>query len=1267
MVILDRNVLNHYLIHPSHAVRSFAMSLLIASSSTTKPYSAMTFELLKQHLRSCHADPDAKFRNEILAHEKNMVKRIKGAISVLQKDIQRLAIKASKAKADGTPVNTHISQGAKHIANAGEIWLRDSLHAHEEFSRWYLAFLQHELVPTASFQRHSTALKSLVNIVKLSKDSSSFSGECIFRDPQWIRILLDLVMDPFDDVRQTAVGLLMLCPVEITRESMAYGNSQPDSTPLTILTEFYDKAASLASRTSRADHSDGTARSLGLLCAWQDTLDARVSLVSKTLDGLEQKIMAAEEDLGHAVMFVPVHGDFAAIRCMWEVLSQLENRYTDEEQQALGRLQQRIATLCARIWNTVSYVLCDDSPEGHLPEELEEIEGLDTKGLLSYSFRAIYESSNLMRTIVANLRFYRAAGFLLPPPQVFEAIGNLAFTQLSTLRHRGAFSSVSLTFTTCCQHARDPPVASPVGEKSLLAIWYEGTLACIQTQRSTTRRSAGIPALMTGILASNADSPSFKEVMRTLQDIAAQPAHVSETDGSNLPQVHAFNCIKEVFKTSLLSKNAEAYLPECLQLATSSLKSGVWAIRNCALLLLRSLIDTLFGTSESKSAMETGWDGKTLRLSYTKYATLPPILLNLLQSGEQAMEPSTLSSQSSAAESVFPALEIIRRAGPPESNRDELFGYITEYLGSRQWHVREIAARTLCSFLLSGDWLAAIKTLLSESRGSANRVHGTLLTIKFFLERKLVEKTDKCSDGESASDTLYTKFPCAKDMQAGIEQLVHALAASEGTFLLCSETAATYAEILNLLSSFDLLQVSTSAQTQLTATTDPSTRDGCYKSIALLTDRLGVMRLRRAAASADLQALELCLVDVLNKDIDTACALLQAVPIVWVDGQMSKLCGLYLRLCKYTTVPEVRAVALTNLAGLLDAFIANNDLQTLPHPDELDDLQHALQDTINPALANAILLASGSIMALHTVPHHHQLSFVTFEQRLRSWGKAISDALNESNTFDMRMAATRALKSFLTALRNAVGDEAAYIPCLLALYTTLVDDDEDIRALGAEAAAFVITEDASVRRPQPLVAVDAADALLAWLQSHFGRTNEFRAYVACRLVGDPLIAVDIGVQDLSAWRAQKEAFDEALEVDESLFAVEEQNLFIDEVRETERWAVVFGALEWDYDEIEEEDGTVSRVLMMDSSLSALKGWTEEGLRCLTQHATKKDGPLGWASTADAFALCHRVLVCSRMMSKVLGSEDQRVIETLQGDIQRMGLQERLHGLLLSAL
>lgn len=101
------------------------------------------------------------------------------------------------------------------------------------------------------------------------------------------------------------------------------------------------------------------------------------------------------------------------------------------------------------------------------------------------------------------------------------------------------------------------------------------------------------------------------------------------------------------------------------------------------------------------------------------------------------MKPSTGTV---AAESVFPALDIIRRAGPPEASRDELYVLVAEYLGSPVWHVRDMAARALCSFMLNDKWVSALESIIfSQGRSAkslhANRLHGVLLTAKFVFER----------------------------------------------------------------------------------------------------------------------------------------------------------------------------------------------------------------------------------------------------------------------------------------------------------------------------------------------------------------------------------------------------------------------------------------------------------------------------------------------------------------------------------------------------
>jgi len=65
--------------------------------------------------------------------------------------------------------------------------------------------------------------------------------------------------------------------------------------------------------------------------------------------------------------------------------------------------------------------------------------------------------------------------------------------------------------------------------------------------------------------------------MKDLIAEALLEAQDSNIEESRLPQVHALNCIKEIFTTSTLSLPSEAYIGECLNLAAKSLNSNMYA------------------------------------------------------------------------------------------------------------------------------------------------------------------------------------------------------------------------------------------------------------------------------------------------------------------------------------------------------------------------------------------------------------------------------------------------------------------------------------------------------------------------------------------------------------------------------------------------------------------------------------------------------------------------------------------------------------------
>lgn len=87
-------------------------------------------------------------------------------------------------------------------------------------------------------------------------------------------------------------------------------------------------------------------------------------------------------------------------------------------------------------------------------------------------FVTICDSANanslLMRTLVKNCPLSSSENSLMTSDQL-RAMGDLAFTQLAELRHRGAFSAVSQTFTICCVRCNTGSGAT----RSTLEDWYQ--------------------------------------------------------------------------------------------------------------------------------------------------------------------------------------------------------------------------------------------------------------------------------------------------------------------------------------------------------------------------------------------------------------------------------------------------------------------------------------------------------------------------------------------------------------------------------------------------------------------------------------------------------------------------------------------------------------------------------------------------------------------------------------------------------------------------
>lgn len=234
------------------------------------------------------------------------------------------------------------------------------------------------------------------------------------------------------------------------------------------------------------------------------------------------------------------------------------------------------------------------------------------------------------------------------------------------------------------------------------------------------------------------------------------------------------------------------------------------------------------------------------------------------------------------------------------------------------------------------------------------------------------------------------------------------------------------------------------------------------------------------------------------------------------------------------------------------------------------------------------------------------------------------------------MAAVNAMTSFSASLNLAAEatPNPAHLPWLLALYDALNDDDDEIRAAAAAATTPILSN-------QRLVSVEAGKRLLHWLVSRYGALDEFRAHVACRMAGHTPPTPNTALL-LADWVPAEAQLADAMRFDDALFVVEEQNLYVDEVREARRWRDVF----------------LSLPTSPATPKATLEEWTLAGLRTLTRIARMEggDGPLGWTSKPEVFAICARVLVSGAAIARGGAGADG-----VMGELRRFGDEGRVAG------
>lgn len=853
----------------------------------------------------------------------------------------------------------------------------------------------------------------------------------------------------------------------------------------------------------------------------------------------------------------------------------------------------------------------------------------------------------------------------------FETIGKTSFTQLAELRHRGAFSTVSQTFATCCQRcskSSDPTI------RELPKAWYQEAKATIfESASKLTRRSAGLPALITGILVSDPDTPFFKQALGELHDISRLPVEYNkEQQYLELPQVHAMNCLKDIFTNTKLGPYTERFIMPALTLSAERLGSPIWALRNSGLMLFRALLIRMCRLVPGAGSGFGGSSGSEpgSKVSFPKYPGLLELLSKLLRSsGETVAEGTDI-----VTERVFPALELIGEKIPTYNDNNDtlLCGLVLEHLKSPVWGIREHAARVYASLLTRANILDDVRRLVDLMQGNVteNYVHGTALCIRYSL-RRFAATTDVfwASHLDDLKTTLRhvlaAVFPIAKSPYVATV-LVEILNDTLGRSFEAGIEDQIAPFVNEIFKEHDLDGVLWYAF------------DASQPGWNLVSRTRASPLLRRTLAWC--MALKLLALGQSNdlQKFYQGVALFDADAATWIAEQLEEsghnekyrrpLVDLYSSVLLGDHPVTTKTATASNLASLLEEQLSSQEGSASELGLPCDELTKSFRPEAdiqawNRHATDAALRLQGCLLAVKVSANEGQpLSF--FQSDIQSWVVRLRSALSEETEFTTRYAAVASLHSFARGLRPSgkpPRTEAHLLDIYLVLYDMLNDDDEELRDIAASTTSWVLSySSVSPNTAVALGPLNGSALLASFIIEHYSGSAQLAKRVVRYLTGqEPRISGSdnntrlVAVSDLVAEYSQESTV---------LFVEEKQNLFVDGVREVEVWTRALAHLKRD---------AYSQDL-----LQQISSWVSAGFEYFTGYLGQnagRDGLLGWISKPESFTLCVRLIgLASALASSSFGASDDLAVhpQVLRKQLETLldtGRSASMHDELLSRI
>lgn len=746
-------------------------------------------------------------------------------------------------------------------------------------------------------------------------------------------------------------------------------------------------------------------------------------------------------------------------------------------------------------------------------------------------------------------------------------IGDYFKHHLLQSRHRGAFELAYAGFVQLTE------MLSRCNNESLHKM-PEQWLSCVLEEIKScdpsstlcaTRRSAGIPFYIQALLASEPKKSKTDLLQMTMKELISLAAPLNEPI-SVIPQVHALNILRALYRDTRLGENIMPYVADGIKASILGFMSPVWAVRNSSTLLFSALITRIFGVKREKDE-NSKKNRMTGREFFSRFPSLYPFLLKQLE-----VVTSTLNSEAEELKihpSLFLLLLILGRLypSPMDGSHSALstapfVPYIIRCGHCPVYRCREMSGRALVPFVMANE---VPHTLLALLRGlpdpathcmRQNSVHGTLLQVFHLLQSYLESNQFNSLDFQQSLGDILTcmgsKLWLAKRLNP------------------CFVTRAAYLDVLVMLSTHlekfqkqgmqlldfweEMNRVISDCELVSGVPCSPAV-PGLIQYLQSITKLVIAVLSVTAAAAEEMAKPSLSVAHLLHCEFHEVRLLALEAILLWLkqrnssqiaEGRGGVLCLLtdledtLLTMALKETNPQCFCKVLEILYNMdLRNVLPRTECSIKMNPSELLTWSLNLADVSSSPEGQTIALKFASKLVIHLLQNHQQIS----EEILKKWVQLILYFCGDEQETEMLLAAAEVLKSttsfLLISEKLILGlpDTLALWKCVILL---LQNEDLVVRDAAAEVIQVAQSEKKSnegtefaFRIVNAPMALDLAFGILCELLQRWGKIHAGVPILLEWLLGD---------SDL-----QRDGDTSALEEDDSLFDKGEVNFWAEKL------------------------------------------------------------------------------------------------------------------------